>query len=387
MWVVYKKKMNRKIIIEKNALTVQMAILKDDEFIQFHMSPLFEAELQNKIVIGQVMQVVKNLKAIFIDYGDEKNGMLHLKQIPEQLLSKAQIGARLPVQIVKQNIGDKGHKLTSKLNLAGRYLICLPFESGINISRQITDKEYRKALKEHIEAIDNPNNYGFIIRTNAENVSMEALIEDAKQLIEKTNALMAEKDYLAKGNVLYEEPSMIFKILLDKLSDGNVYEVVCNDQNYLDEIRDMMASYSLEVEHKWTYYQESLSIWSSFSLSKKIDELIKRKVWLKSGGNLMIDYTEAMTVVDVNSAKAILTKNPDKAVLKLNMEAVQEAILQILRRNLSGMILIDLVEMKNPGHKKEIYEYALHLLERYEDHRTKVYPLTELGLLQFSRTK
>ena len=379
--------MDRKIIIEKNALTMQLAIIQNNVFTDYYVNALFETDLQNKIVIGQVMQVVKNLKAAFVDYGDIRNGMLHFKQIPDGLMHKVQPGSRMAVQIVKQNIGEKGHKLTAKLNVSGRYLVCLPFEPGINISKKITDQSRRKAIKEALLTLDNPQGFGFIVRTSSKNVAASELIEDANKLIAQVSSMLATKDYLAKGNVLYEEMDVTKQLILEKLSGKEAYEVICNDKAYLECIQAELRGYPIHLETTFTHYEGDLSIWSCYGLGKKIEALLRRKIWLKNGGNLVIDYTEAMTIVDVNSAKAIMTKNPERAVLELNKEAVQATILQILRRNLSGMIIVDLVEMKDPLHKKEVYEYAKILIDAYEDHRMKVYPLTELGLLQFARTK
>lgn len=377
--------MKTKILIEKNALTVQLAIIREDEFVAFHVYSLFEQELQNKIIIGEVKQIVKNLKAVFVDYGDKKNGMLHLKQIPDYFLKRVQVGSLLPVQIVKQNTGEKGHRLTSKLNLSGHYLVCLPFEPGINISKKITDEKKRKFIKEQLGSISNKAQYGFIVRTHAEHIAPEKLKQEAEMLVAKVNHLLQIEDYLTKESVLYEEPNSICQIILDQLSFNKQIEIISQNQDYLEELKQVIRQDPRSESAEFICYEDKLPIWSYFGLSKKIEELTKRKVWLKNGGNLMIDYTEAMTVIDVNSAKAILTKNPEKAVLKLNTEAVEAAILQMLRRNLVGMVLIDLVEMKHKEHKKIVYETAQLLLEKYGESRTKVYPLTELGLLQFSR--
>lgn len=377
--------MNKKIIIQKNVLTTELALLVDDEFVNYYIESALESNLQNKIVIGQVMQVVKNLNAVFVDYGDEKNGMLHFKQIPEVYKKKLNMGSRLPVQIVKQNTGEKGHKLTSKLNLMGKYLVCLPFEEGINISKKITKTAYRESLKKHIESAVGKE-YGFIVRTHAMEATLDEIIEDAKELVCKATQILEGKDYLAKGTVLYEEPSSIFQVVMEHLEKKVPLEIICNDRNYISSLQTLLAKYP-HFEAKITLCEEQRSIFANYSLQKKIDELLRRKIWLKNGGNLIVDYTEAMTIIDVNSAKAILTKNPEKATLELNKEATKEAILQILRRNLSGIIIVDLVEMKHTHHKEEIFEHAKTLLEQYGDRRTKVYPLTDLGLLQFSRTK
>lgn len=379
-------KMKRQIIIEKNALTIQTAIVEQGKLIGFYIDDLLEKDLQNQIVMGQVMQVVKNLKAVFVDYGDERNGMLHLKQIPAYYASRVQVGSRLPVQIVKQNIGEKGHKLTAKLNLTGRYLVCLPFEPGINISKKITDVQMREEMKAHLSEVAADTGYGFIVRTHGSMVPLTVLVEEAKYLIQQANSLLQSKDYLTKGTCLYEAPTLTEQVVIEQLMGTEEIEVVCNNKTYLEALEGLLPQEE-GITRYFTHYQEDLSIWSIYGIQKQVDSLLKRKVWLKNGGNLIIDYTEAMTIIDVNSAKAVLTKNPEKAVLNLNLEAVQEGILQILGRNLSGMIIMDLVEMKQAAHKAQVYEWANTLLKQYHDQRTKVYPLTELGLLQFSRTK
>lgn len=379
--------MSRKIVIQKNVLSIQLGLIKEDEFINFMLCSSLEEDLQNKIVIGQVMQVVKNLKAVFVDYGGDKNGMLHFKQIPECLQDKVQIGSRLPVQITKQNIGDKGHKLTAKLNISGKYLVCLPYEPGINISRKITDASYRAQIKSALMHLGGAKDFGFIVRTHAQNVSMEEVLADAKELIERAHKLTETSAYLAKGSVLYEEPSLVMQLVFEQVMLEDDITIICDDAAYLNTIKNQIKGYTTRATVDYMYYDGEIALWSAYNLQKKLDQLLKRKIWLKNGGNLVIDYTEAMTIVDVNSAKAVLTKSHDKAMLELNLQAVHEVILQILRRNLSGIILVDLVEMKQEAHKLAVYEYAKRCLESYEDYRTKVYPLTELGLLQFSRTK
>lgn len=366
---------------------MEMALLMDDELVHYYVDSVFEENLQNRIVIGQVKQVVKNLKAAFIDYGSDKNGMLHFKQIPECHLTRLQQGYCLPVQITKQNIGEKGHKLTAKLNITGKYLVCLPFEPGIHVSKKISHLALRNQIKEALEEATVNSPYGFIVRTHAGEAELSEIVEDAQKLMAKVEALLSSSRYLVKGSILYEEPLPIYQMLMEQVIKSDEIEVICNDQGTLDKLGEILGEYGEQHRVTLTYCKERQAIFSVYGLTKKIEQITRRKIWLKSGGNLIIDYAEAMTIIDVNSAKAILTKNADKATLELNKEATKEAIMQILRRNLSGMIIVDLVEMKNSAYKLEVYEYAKQLLELYGDSLTKVYPLTELGLLQFSRTK
>lgn len=378
--------MKKQIVIEKNVLSTQIAIIQDGEFTSFYLETCLKADKQNRVVVGQVEQVVKNLKAVFVDFGEEKNGLLHMKQVPECYQSKLFPGSRLPVQVVKQNTGEKGHKLTGKINLMGRFLVCLPFETGINISKKIKEQTIRETLKQKLQDLSG-GRYGFIVRTTAKDASDELLEKDALELLEKADAFMKAKDCLAKGSELYEDPPLLMQVLREEVEGLKEIEIVSNDQSILDMIKaDLMPS-SNDSFINFKLFNEIEGLFQIYDIEKKRLQLLSRKIWLKNGGNLVIDYTEAMTIIDVNSAKAILTKNAQKAVLDLNLLAVKESILQILRRNLSGMIVLDLVEMSRQEDRQEVYEYAKELLNRWQDKRTKVYPLTELGLLQFSRTK
>ncbi len=379
--------MKKQILVEQQLLMTRIAVLQNGEWTNFYIESHLEEDMQNQVVIGQIEQVVKNLKAVFVNYGSGKNGLLHIKQIPQCYHAKLHQGARLPVQVVKQNVGEKGHKLTGKISLKGRFLVCLPFEAGINISKKIRDRAKRIQLKEILErAVTKDANYGFIVRTGAEEATPDQILKDAMALIETTKQFMATKDFLARGTVLYKEPPLYVQVINDELNCEDELEIVCNQPKLLTEIENLLKVYEVHEQVKLSLVDEKDEIFVNYSLQKQLSNLTSRKVWLKNGGNLIVDYTEAMTIIDVNSAKAILTKNPRKAVMDLNLLAIKECVLQILRRNLSGMIILDLVEMKEEEDRIAVYEAAKKLLTMYGDTRTKVYPLTELGLLQFSRT-
>lgn len=373
----------KRILVEKNLFFTRIGVLQENEWLRFYMVSHLEEDLQDRIVVGQVQSIVKNLKAAFIDYGEEKNGMLHLKQLPEQYGGNLQQGMRLAVQVVKQNVGEKGHKLTGKINLKGRYLVCLPFEKGIFVSKKIKSEQKRLELKAALEVLSEET-FGFIVRTHAEKVSLKAVKRDAEALIRQAEKLMETKDYLSKGTLLHEEMPLYETIIAEEIDKAGELEILCNDA----AVCVSLESWAKEEEgFKVRRFEATEDLWSLMGLEKAFENLFARKIWLKNGGNLMIDYTEAMTVIDVNSAKAVLTKNNQKAVYQLNELAVKEGILQMLRRNLAGMIIMDLVEMKSTEDKEAIYEFAKKWLLSCGDSHTKVYPLTELGLLQFSRPK
>ena len=378
--------MLNRVVIQKNYLSTQVGVIRNDEFIRFYMNTVFSEDIQSKIIVGQVIQIVKSMDAVFVDFGGEKNGILHLKQIPENIYSKISLGTRLPVQIIKQNSGEKGHKLTGKINFCGLFFVLLPFEKGINISKKIKNSDSRDYLKKIVEDCV-CNRYGVIIRTEAQQRTQNELIQDLNNLIRLTEKFIATKDCFEKGTVIYQDPPFYMKVIRDSINRDDKFEIICDCQDTLNQIRSDLSTNFCQQNIEYKLCKEPEGIFAIYGLQKKVRELFNRKIWLKNGGNLIIDYTEAMTVIDVNSAKSASKKTSNKTILELNMLAIRACILQIILRNLSGMIVVDLVEMQYQQDKIKIYEHAKETLKYYGDRITKVYPITELGILQISRSK
>ena len=227
--------MKKQILIEHQLVMTRIAVLREGEWTTFYLDSHIDEDPQNKVVIGQIEQVVKNLKAVFVNYGTDKNGLLHIKQIPECYHNKLHPGARLPVQVVKQNVGEKGHKLTGKISLKGRFLVCLPFETGINISKKIKEASKRNLLKDILEEAVG-DTYGFIVRTQAVEATKEQLLQDAKSLLEKAKQFMETKDYLSRGSVLYKEPPLYATIIGEEFRAGDSLEIICDHAGLLTEI-------------------------------------------------------------------------------------------------------------------------------------------------------
>ncbi len=380
-------KMKKTILIEKNKILTRLAFLQEGELISTYIDSPFEPDLQNKIIVGQVEQIIKNLNAAFVDYGEEKKGLLHLTQIPEYYKEKLKQGLRLPIQITGLNKGAKGNKLTAKVSIQGRYAVCLPFEPGISLSKKIKNPILRGTLREKVQALCD-RSYGFIIRTEAMSCSEEDFEQEVKFLIQKVDTFMQSKDYLSKGSTLYEELPIPIEWVLSKLTLKDEITIVCDDIAYLEVLKKECADYGYGEDNiQFKHYTEKENLFFVYSIQKEWDKLFERKIWLKNGGNIVIEPTEAMTVIDVNSAKAVVSKNSRKAILELNKQAIREGLLQVLRRNLSGIIIMDLVEMPSNEECEEVYSYAKKILESYGEKKTIVYPLTELGLLQCARSK
>lgn len=378
--------MNKVILIDCSLTFTKIGVVYENQLEQLYLQNKFEQDLQNRVIQGQITDIVKNLEAVFVDFGTEKNGLLHFKQIPECYKSRLRQGQRLPVQVMRENVGAKGHKLTAFVNIQGKHLVCLPFEQEVSVSKKIKVPEERMRLKKWIKE-QGGEKYGFIVRTSGSSASEEELLTELLELIKQADQLMATKDNLSKGSVLIEDKSFALKIILDNITKVEGLKIICNDDNLIDEIKDNLEKYASDMKHEYVLLSSLENVFKFYDVEKQFSDTLKKKVWLKNGGNLVIEPTEAMTVIDVNSAKAIIKKNHDKSIMQINALAIEESIKQMIRRNISGMIIIDLIELKDKKSKQDIYEYAVECLKQLDGGRSTVYPITELGLLQISRTK
>lgn len=375
--------MKIQVIVDKSVVYTRTVVVRDNEVVEFYLDANKHQDIQDKVVQGQIVKTVKNLKSVFVDFGEEKNGLLPMSQIPSESLRTE--GARIPVQVVREQHGTKGHKLTGYINITGKYLVCMPFEKEVVVSRKIKNETIRVDLKKAIDALAE-GRYGFIVRTNAENATIEALEEDAKELIRLADELMATRHNVAKGTVYFEKLPLCLQVLRDTRTSDDIIEIISNDEECIKLANQYKGSYCLDDNIKITLASPKQDLFYTYDVEKHIKNLFKKNIWLKNGGNIVIEPTEAMTVVDVNSAKAVVSKNHRKSLLELNKLAVLEASKQIRLRNLSGMIIMDLVDMKAKEDQLELYDFAKKVLTQY-DSRTKVYPLTPLSLLQIARTK
>lgn len=378
--------MHKQILIDDALSFMRIGVLKEGTLHEVYIQDEKDVLSQNTVVQGQVQKVVKNLKAAFIDFGKDKNGLLHFSGVPEAYLNHLQPGARLPVQVQKENKGEKGDRLTAMVSIQGYYLVALPFELGIQISKKIKDKRIKVQLKSWLEELDIAE-VGFIVRTNAEQATREELLGEASYLLEKIAQFRKMKDAMQKGTTLIEMDPLYWQVIKEHVSPDDTVEVICNSEKIRQDIEQMQQVFLRNLEVTYKTYPYCENIFRVFSIEKDFMDILKRKIWLKNGGNIVIDYTEAMTVIDVNSAKAIQGKNSAEAVLKLDELAIEESLYQIMRRNLSGIIIIDLVDLKSKEDRIALYEFARDRFNQLDGRRSKVYPLTELDLLQITRTK
>lgn len=379
--------MKTQILIDEGVIYTRIAVAEDNVLKAIYLDSNLDNHIYDAVIIGEVKNIVKDLNAAFIDIGSDKNGLLHMNKLPKEYKDKFHQGSRVAVQVVKENEGDKGHKLTGFINLVGKHFVCLPFENVIGISKNIKEEPKRKYIYDLISEASK-NKYGIIARTSCIHAAKDEMEKDIYELIKRTDDLLNKKDKLSKGTILYQSDPMYIQIIKDIMYRTDIIEIVCNSKKIQEGIEYFSKEYghgkgSLIVK----VIDKKEDMFYKYDIEKEISELLRTKVWLKNGGNLIINYTEAMTIIDVNSAKSILSKNHKKAIALLNKLAVEESIYQIIRRNLSGIIVIDLVDMNEEEDRQEIYDYAKSLFKKEDQSIVKVYPVTQLGLLCIARNK
>lgn len=335
-------------------------------------------QLVGSIFKGKVNNVVRGLQAAFVDLGLEQNAFLYLRE--QEQLSE---GESVLVQVTKDARGSKGPSVTRELTLPGRYLVLMPFSDMVGLSKKLTDKDNRTRLRNLVEEA-RPDNMGFVVRTAAAEASDEQILDDMRMLAASWRVVWARAQHSRHPQLLYRELSLPVRIVRDYVK-AEVERIIIDDESVCQRVRellDMASNHKVSVE----YYADSEDIFSKLGFTEQIDGISDRKVWLECGGYLVFDYTEAMTVIDVNSGKYSGSGTLEGTVMEINRQAAQEIALQLQLRDIGGIIIIDFIDMHTPEDRQEL----LALLRRaFADDamKPKVQGITNLNLVEVTRRK
>lgn len=385
----------RKIIIHSANQETRVAVLENNRLVELMMERSEERRLVGSIYKGKVMSVLPGMQAAFIDIGIGKNGFLYIDDVlpaneaalPEvkpninQLLTE---GQEILVQVSKEPLGSKGARVTTHLSLPGRLVVYMPQADYVGVSRRIEDEQERERLRELSETIRGPGE-GIIVRTVAEGVEVDELLKDLHFLRGLWKKIMAESDSFKASSCVYRDLDLTARTIRD-LMTNEVEQLVIEQPKQVQRAKDLLTYISPHLVDKIYLYQGSEPIFHHFDIENELDKSLRRKVWLKSGGYLMIDRTEALTVIDVNTGKFTGHHDLEDTVVKTNLEAAQEAARQIRLRDIGGIIIIDFIDMAQDEHRAEVLEV---LDSEFKKDRTKshIYGLTRLGLVEMSRKK
>lgn len=398
--------MNKKIIVDVRHDQVRVALLEEDELAELYIEGEENQRIVGNIYRGKVVNVLPGMQAAFVDIGLEKNAFLYIGDINmdksvfeftgladssnkvsvknTSIRNVIREGQEITVQVIKEPIGTKGARVTTHITLPNRYLVLMPTVNYIGVSRRIEDEEERRRLKEIIDEIK-PADMGVIIRTAAEGKSKEDFVKDQKFLCRLWDNI---KEKEQKGKVpreLHRDESLIYRTARD-LFTQDIDRFIINDWDQYQRLIELMDVISPSLKERIEFFDLNEDIFKYYGIDYKIEKAIQKKVWLKNGGYIVIDPTEALTVIDVNTGKFVGKTNLEDTVLKTNLEAAEEIAHQIRLRDIGGIIIIDFIDMELEDHKQKVLEVFKQAFKK-DRTRTNVVGITKLGLVEMTRKK
>ena len=378
----------------------QIAVLEGRALIEHYVSRPADdvSQIHGNIYLGRVQNVLPGMEAAFVDIGTPKNAVLYRGDVQydpedveertaqpriEQLLRAKQT---ILCQVTKNPIGAKGARLTQEVSLPGRFVVLIPNSSTYGISKRLPDDE-RKRLRAILDKVK-PKEHGVIVRTAAERVTSEEIERDVLRLLRQWEQI----DALAKRSqapaLLYREPDMAVRVIREEFN-REYRGVVIDDPQLYEEVRDYVASISPALADRVEYYDpasEPLPLFERFHVHEQLHKGLDRKVWLPSGGSLIIEHTEALTVIDVNTGKNVGTSSLEETVFRNNLEAAVEVARQLRLRDIGGIIVVDFIDMEIRDNRDEVIKVFRDALAR-DKTRTQVFDISELGLVEMTRKR
>ncbi|MDE2174433.1 MAG: ribonuclease G [Betaproteobacteria bacterium] len=397
------------ILINITPQETRVALVAHAAVQELHIERSLERGLVGNIYLGKVARVLPGMQSAFIDIGLERTAFLHVADlwqrqaipVPTEAASEAATapplqpiekliyeGQTLMVQVLKDPINTKGARLTTQISLAGRMLVHLPQDNHIGISQKIDGAELRTALRERMSALlaaDAGDSQGFIVRTNAEDASDAELAEDIAYLRKTWAAIQQRAHVTSPSALIYQELSLAQRVLRDLVSDATRSVQIDSRENF-ELLQGFAAEYMPRVSSRLQLYRGERPLFETANVDEEIERALGRRVDLKSGGYLIIDQTEAMTTIDVNTGGFVGARNFDDTIYRTNLEATQAIARQLRLRNLGGIIIIDFIDMHNAQHRAAVLDELRKSLAR-DKVKVTVSGFSQLGLVELTRKR
>ncbi len=390
--------MNKEILVDANAFNIRVAVVEDGTPVELYVEQEGSERLVGNIYLGKVQNVLPGMQAAFVDIGLEKNAFLYagdvfspgdaydeLESIPEtkKIGDMLKPGQSVLVQVAKDPIGTKGARVTTHLTLAGRSLVLMPTVDYVGVSRRIEKEEERNRLRKIIKELK-PKDVGIIVRTASAGRTKEAFQEEIESLQKLYSEIQTKAKKVKAPKLLHEEQSLLFRTVRDLLMK-DVDRVFVNDIPTFEKIKEIADVMAPKLKPR-ILYKDSEALFDRYDTESKIDKALSRKVWLKSGGYLIIDRAEALTVIDVNTGKFVGKDNLEKTITATNCEAAEEIALQLRLRDIGGIVIIDFIDMETEAHRQLVLQTLKNAM--HDDHtRSHVFGFTHLGLVELTRKK
>ena len=388
------------MVVSKSATATQMAVLEGRNLIEHYVSHPSDdvTQIHGNIYLGRVQNVLPGMEAAFVDITTPKNAVLYRGDVQydaedieekganpriEQLLRPKQM---IICQVTKNPIAHKGARLTQEVSLPGRFVVLIPNSRTFGISKRLPDPE-RKRLRSVLEGVK-PDGHGIIVRTAAENVTAEEIERDVLGLLEQWRQIEALAAKADGPTLLYREPDMAVRVIREEFNK-DYRGVVIDDRALYEEVRDYVAAVAPALAGRVEHYDleaEPLSAYERYHVHEQLHRALDRKVWLPSGGSLIIEHTEALTVIDVNTGKNVGRSSLEDTVFANNLEAAEEIARQLRLRDIGGIIVIDFIDMEVKANRAAVIRAFRDALAR-DKTRTQVFDISELGLVEMTRKR
>lgn len=386
--------MPKNIYFDKVAGNVVCAVAKGKKLVEYQFEKCNKTQIVGSIFKGRVCNVLPGMQAAFIDIGLERNGYLF---VSDTLVDKAELegakpmpsvldlkeGDEIMVQAVKDPIGSKGARLTTHLSFAGKYTVYVPDFEVNSVSRKITDENSREKLLKIISGLKRKSG-GFVARTASENIKESVIKQEAKKLCEQYNEVLKAYETSSVGDILYSDGDLVMRILRD-VDGADVHNIIVADEDIYNRIASLPKSRDA-IKKKTQFFAEKVDLFEAYGLNEDIESLLRNRVNLESGAYLIIDKTEALTVIDVNTGGFVGENQLEDTVFKTNISAAQEIARQVRLRNIAGIVVVDFIDMQDEEHRNAVVDKLTEELSK-DRIKSNVIGMTGLGLVEFTRQK
>jgi ribonuclease G len=406
--------MSAELVINVTREESRVALLEGGQVVELYIERKRDASLVGNIYKGKVMKILPGMQSAFVDIGLEKAAFLYVADIMTEIEEfytafldngidshtldintvhiegqhsideLIQEGQELLVQVSKDPIGTKGARVTSYVTLPGRYVVLMPNVEHVGISRRIENEDVRAQLKAIASEIK-PKGFGLIIRTASEDATSDEMRRDMEFLILLWENIQKKKDKGSAPSLLYNDLDLVFRSVRDFMGH-EVERLIIDSSEEFEKVKEFAGTYLPRLLDRIELYDEREPIFDAFAIEMDVSRALGRRVWLKSGGYIVIDQTEAMTVIDVNTGKFVGKENLEDTILKTNLEAVKEISYQIRLRNLGGIIIIDYIDMEKLENREKVFTAFVEAMKKDRAKNT-IYNISELGIVQMTRKR
>jgi len=397
--------MSSDIIVNAAPYETRVALLENNQLVELHVERNCDRGIVGNIYKGKVVRVLPGMQAAFVDIGMDRAAFLYVRDVYEdfdelqaedinEILNKEEVpiqdllreGQEVPVQVSKEPIGQKGAQVTSHISLPGRYLVLLPTASNrIGISRRIENEKKKQKLRKTVEKLSAGINAGFIVRTASEDRKEKDIQTDMEYLFGTWNDIQARKQKASAPSLIHQELSLVMRAVRDLFTDDINRFIIDNEELYID-VQKFLDRFLPQLKPALQLYEYDELIFEHYGIELEINKALDRKVWLKSGGYIVIDQTEALTAIDVNTGRFVGKRNFEETILKTNIEAVKEIVYQLRLRNIGGLIIIDFIDMERKEDQEKVFN-ALEKALKTDKTKSTILKISELGLVEMTRKR